>query len=316
MYCACGIVCCNCLETTALCRAVKFIAALTVVVASLAPPVAQAQPLSPLLEPTTAWNVDYAESECRLLRSFGRGDQAITLRLARGGNPEAVDVIIAGPGIPKLAADVSLDMKLDPQGLSQSTHAMSMAIPSGGGRFIRWLDAGFSLFDQAAPNQIVAFSSGKAFSTRLNATMLRDAMKALDACYADLLKGWGAGPEDVAIMVAARSNGSEGSGTVTAQRLDLPTVKGNPAAWVTPMDYPTEALRKEQNGTVIVLLEIAGTGRPSACRVVVSSKVESLDTTTCRLLQDRAHYRPPVDAAGQPRRSIKIERIRWLIPRS
>ena len=268
----------------------------------------------PLLEPSSPWKVDYADSECRLLRTFGTGDQAVTLRLARGGNPGSVDVIIAGPGIPKLPAMAPIEMKLEPQGLTQSAKAMSMAIPGGGGRLIRWFDGSFALFDHFTETQVVEFSSGKASLAKIDITLARSALKAFDACYSDLLQGWGASPEDAAELVATRTIPGEGTSTVVAQRADLPRPKTSPFTLVTPADYPTDALMKEQSGNVTALLEVAIDGRPTACRIAVSSKVASLDAATCSVLMRRARYDPPHDGAGQPRRSIRFERIRWYIP--
>ena len=268
----------------------------------------------PLLEPTTPWNVDYADSECRLLRTFGSGDKAVTLRLARGGNTGTIDMVVAGRGVPVLPQRLPIEMKLDPQGPAQRVSGYSMAIPGGGGRFVRWFDADLNLLEHANENQIVQFSNSKAFSVRLNLTMVHAALKALDTCYSDLLAGWGASPEDVAILMATQDASSTGSGEVTAQRLDLPKPKGNPGAWATTADYPTDALRQEQSGNVTVMLKVDAMGLPTFCVVVVSSKVASLDTATCKVLQSRAKYKAALDAAGKPRQSVRIERIRWSIP--
>lgn len=94
---------------------------------------ATAQTSSLVLDPATPWNIDYADNECRLLRTFGSSDQTITLRLARGGNTGTIDMVIAGIGVPKLPPRLPVQIKFDPQGLTQSSSGCSMAIPSGGG---------------------------------------------------------------------------------------------------------------------------------------------------------------------------------------
>ena len=275
-----------------------------------------AQSASPILEPSTPWNIDYADNECRLLRTFGTGDQAITLRLARGGNTGTIDTVIAGSGIPKLPTRVLVEVTFEPQKTTQSTSGYSMSIPNGSGRFVRWYDFKLSMFDQAGANQIVQFASGKAFATRLNLLMVHQALKALDSCYADLLKSWGVGLEDVAFLMEAQNRSSNGSTEIVAHRLDLPKPKSSPGAWVTSFDYPTEALVKEQSGDVTVALILGTDGRPTRCQVVVSSKVAVLDLATCKNLQARASYTPPLDAAGKPRPSVRIERVRWRVPDS
>jgi TonB family protein len=203
---------------------------------------------------------------------------------------------------------------LQPQGTAQTVDAYSMAIPKAEGRFVRWFDTDLAFLDTVSEDQVIAFNTGPKFSPRLHLTSMKSALKALEVCYADLLTGWGIGPEDVAIMVAARKMRLESTSQVTAQRVDLPKVKSNAAAWVTSNDYPTEALRAEQGGTVTVLLQLTDTGKPESCRVLVSSKVESLDQGTCAALSKRAQYIAPLDAKGRPRKSVAIERIRWIIP--
>ncbi len=290
-----------------------FLAPVSMIAATAAP--VHAQTVKPPLEPSSPWKVDYADSECRLLRNFGTGEDTVVLRLARGGNPGRFDVIIAGPGIPKLPTSVAVEMKLEPQGLAQSAKAVSFAIPSGGGRYIQWFDGSFALFDRVGENQIVEFSNDKGFVRQLDLIAARPALKAFDACYSDLLQSWGASPEDAAELVAERSIPEGGTSEVIARRVDLPPPKTYPGSWVTDLDYPSDALVKEQSGDVTVMLEVAPNGHPTACRVAVSSKVPSLDQATCRALQQRAQYTAPLDKEGKPRRSIRFERIRWMVPK-
>ena len=68
----------------------------------------------------------------QLQRTFGSGDQAVTLRLTRGGNTGSVDMVVAGPGIPRLPARLAIKTMLDPQGATQTASGYSMAIPGGG----------------------------------------------------------------------------------------------------------------------------------------------------------------------------------------
>jgi TonB family protein len=85
------------------------------------------------------------------------------------------------------------------------------------------------------------------------------------------------------------------------------------AALVSNEDYPPEALRNEQQGTVAVTLAIDATGRVSRCRVTESSGFVSLDRATCRLLSARARFSPARDAAGRAVPDTYPQRIRWTI---
>jgi TonB family protein len=64
-------------------------------------------------------------------------------------------------------------------------------------------------------------------------------------------------------------------------------------------DYPAPALRNEEQGTVHIRLDVDETGAVRGCAVTRSSGSASLDETTCRLFQERAHFRPARDRRGR-----------------
>ena len=65
-------------------------------------------------------------------------------------------------------------------------------------------------------------------------------------------------------------------------------------------DYPAEAQRNGEEGTVQVALSVEPNGKVSACTIIRSSNHESLDRATCSILQRRARFLPARDAAGRP----------------
>ena len=87
----------------------------------------------------------------------------------------------------------------------------------------------------------------------------------------------------------------------------------NPASWVRNDDYPAEALRTNQQGTVGVEFTVTPAGRVSDCKVVQSSGSQVLDRTTCTLVTRRARYRAALDAAGGAVEQSKRLRFRWEI---
>ena len=93
------------------------------------------------------------------------------------------------------------------------------------------------------------------------------------------------------------------------------TPTGSPAAWATANDYPTQALRAEVEGTVAFRLEIGSDGRVANCMVTSSSGSAELDTTTCRLVTQRAQFDPARDAQGRAVSGTYSNRIRWIIPK-
>ena len=84
--------------------------------------------------------------------------------------------------------------------------------------------------------------------------------------------------------------------------------------WVTPADYPKEALKAEQTGLVVANLTVAPTGRVSGCAIGVSSGFPQLDAASCRLLIARGQFTPATDEAGNPTAGIWSQRVAWTLP--
>jgi protein TonB len=57
-------------------------------------------------------------------------------------------------------------------------------------------------------------------------------------------------------------------------------------------DYPAEAQRRGEEGTVRLRLAVNAEGRVSGCTLIQSSGYASLDNATCHILQRRARFVP------------------------
>lgn len=79
-------------------------------------------------------------------------------------------------------------------------------------------------------------------------------------------------------------------------------------------DYPKDAIRGDEQGTVAVNLTIGPDGRVSGCEVTLHAS-PSLDERTCSILVERARYQPARDRKGRPTVGKDSARIRWLLPR-
>jgi TonB family protein len=79
-------------------------------------------------------------------------------------------------------------------------------------------------------------------------------------------------------------------------------------------DYPAQAIRDFEQGNVGFRLEIGVDGTPTDCLVTASSGSINLDTATCRLLMERARFRPARDAQGRAVSDRYSGRILWRMP--
>lgn len=79
-------------------------------------------------------------------------------------------------------------------------------------------------------------------------------------------------------------------------------------------DYPSSALRREEQGTVTMRITIGANGRVEACSVTGSSGSSALDDAACRGMQRYARYNPALNAAGNPISATTSQSIRYVLP--
>ena len=79
-------------------------------------------------------------------------------------------------------------------------------------------------------------------------------------------------------------------------------------------DYPSSALRREEQGTVTMRITIGANGRVEACAVTGSSGSSALDQAACRGMQRYARYNPALNAAGDPISDTTSQSIRYVLP--
>lgn len=84
--------------------------------------------------------------------------------------------------------------------------------------------------------------------------------------------------------------------------------------WITPDDYPSTSIRRNQSGVVVIRWRVADDGSIDRCGTVRSSGHQRLDRAACRAIRRRARYQPARDAAGRPIASTVTRTVRWVLP--
>ena len=90
--------------------------------------------------------------------------------------------------------------------------------------------------------------------------------------------------------------------------------RANLASYVSDEDYPTTAVRNEEQGTTRFRLGVGPDGRVSECTVTASSGSSALDSATCRLMKQRAKFTPARDSDGKSTSDSVTSAIRWVLP--
>ena len=80
---------------------------------------------------------------------------------------------------------------------------------------------------------------------------------------------------------------------------------------VTDNDYPLDAIRRRESGTVEYDVDVSAAGQPLGCTVTRSSGSASLDRRTCELVMTRGAFIPASDGAGGRRRATYHARFTW-----
>ena len=90
----------------------------------------------------------------------------------------------------------------------------------------------------------------------------------------------------------------------------------NPGSWAARIqsDYPSRALRAEEQGVVRMTIRVGTNGRVESCSVSGSSGSSALDDAACRGMQRYARYNPALNAAGNPIPATTSQSIRYVLP--
>jgi protein TonB len=90
--------------------------------------------------------------------------------------------------------------------------------------------------------------------------------------------------------------------------------RANLASYVSDEDYPSSAVRNEEQGTTRFRLAVGTDGRVKDCSVTSSSGSSALDSTTCRLMKQRAKFTPARNSDGEATSDTVTSAIRWVLP--
>ncbi|HEX9964589.1 MAG TPA: TonB family protein [Allosphingosinicella sp.] len=99
-----------------------------------------------------------------------------------------------------------------------------------------------------------------------------------------------------------------------AKKIEPARARANLASYVSDQDYPSTAVRNEEQGTTRFKLVVGPDGKVRECSVTSSSGSSALDATTCRLMRQRAKFSPATGSDGKPTSDTVSSAIRWVLP--
>lgn len=97
-------------------------------------------------------------------------------------------------------------------------------------------------------------------------------------------------------------------------RVEPARAKANLGSYVSDADYPSDAIRREEQGATRFKLAVGPDGRVTNCTVTGSSGSAALDVATCRLMKGRARFAPARDSSGNAVADAVSSTIVWRLP--
>jgi hypothetical protein len=83
------------------------------------------------LTPKSQWQLDYAASECRLLRTFGEGRDTVTVQFSRLGSDDDPELSLAGQRMPETEDDLPAKVTTSTVSQVPGMHARGFAASRG-----------------------------------------------------------------------------------------------------------------------------------------------------------------------------------------
>lgn len=254
-----------------------------------APLCAAAAPL-PLRQPTGKWQMDYGLSACAAIRTYAGAKGPMTLGFRPSPNGTVVRLVVGREG--KGAAGVQFPVATNIVPRAAKTTGLQFG-PKGEKRQVVWINVPRASLDALRRTGELSLNGGP-LKERFALPIFGQVLDGLDECNADLRRYWNVGEHAAVIAKYAQP----------VQPLHT---------YFSLADYPAQAISEGATGRSLIMMMIDETGALKDCMVEETSGIAALDAQACLVLQNRAKFRPALDAAGKPVRSVLTQRVSWKI---
>lgn len=270
-----------------------------------------------VLAPSSRWVVDYADSKCRLARSFGTSDETALLFMEQGSPGSRFSLTVAGPQFKRFSDDRAIDLSLNethkpiqtrpftgnldktgPALIYSNLDLDSANRPDGHKEKEEGRQAGLPSIDTAtaANARFFHFEQGNRV-VRLNTGVMKAPVEALNACSADLVRSWG--------LDLDRHR--------DARRLPVWTNRDAIVKRIVSK-YPGTALRTGEQGILKMRVMIDDAGNVTGCELERATSAEAIESPACKEMQN-AQFEAALDRDGKPMNSYYATTIIYRMAR-
>jgi hypothetical protein len=277
-----------------------------------------------ILEPSSKWQLNFADDSCQLGRFFGTGDDRTLFVMERYQPGDEFYLAVAGKPMKSVQNRKRVNLAFGPhfEGYDSGFNTGSMgdlepaifitqtsldrsgrddeqdkdsdetSMSSGPGPDGQRVTAAEE--DDVQWLDLAPYRGGKTLRLALGAmgkplTMMRQ-------CTDELLSHWG-------IDVAAHR---------TLSRQTEPI--GSPGRWMDSDDFPSNALARGERGLVFFRLDVDEEGKVTGCHIQRLAGREEFKMAVCKAITKHAKSTPALDAAGKPIKSYWLNAVRFDYP--
>ena len=246
------------------------------------------------LQPTSPWDLDYGDTQCVALRDYGNSAKPVTLAIRPAPNRETYELLVGRKNYgPEFVEEYegSVDFGAGPV----KAWLLHYGSPKGKVTLDQFRISAQEMAKARTASFVTLRSKNRA-DISFSLANMSALLKGLEDCTTDLKRYWNSdGRKDGTIAVGSR---------------------GDVRKVFTDNDYPTEAMKRTQEGTAQYLLLINEQGKVAGCHVLTPSGVPVLDAMGCSVIQERAKFTPALDRNGKSIRSTYVTPpISWRIAR-
>lgn len=280
---------------------------------------AAAQDEAVVLEPSTDWYLDYAETRCRILRTFGAGDDVTLLYLEQYYPSDDLSWLVAGSLVDELRASRRFTVQFGPgeepysvdsrtrltygeYGRALSSNSLTEQIPADR----RQGDE--EAADGAAPIVVPALSTEQGRSIdwiefsrgdrriRLDTGNLGNVFEAMNACMENYMASWGV---DFEVLRTQATPPAPKNLPELVRRIQV--------------HYPGGALARNQSARLLLRVLVDELGYVASCYIIDMSAADNFDDHACDVFEDRAEFEPALDTAGNAMPSYYVTTVIYSV---
>lgn len=291
-----------------------------------------------VLEPSSSWVLDYHPDRCRLIRTFGEGNNKHLFQLEQSRPSSVLPWLVAGPFIRKLPVKRDVEARFEPGfGKMEVRKSSEMTLgefgpiltgvhyeplPQGG---IVVTDARIVSPDSAAP----AASHADAMQhlaiqdtepdlgldleegQKVHAFTIRDGKKAIVLRLGNMAPAFKAMNKCADDLIA--SWGLDPA-VFRTQAMAPKWTNVAPLTRKIQQRYPSAALARGEQANFQLRVMVGADGRPTKCKFVELTQAANFTDKVCPLVMEEARFTPAVNKEGQPIPSFYHGRVLYRMP--